>query len=396
MTKKLIIVLVLIANQNGYSQSILNDIKQYLSSTVTIFLDDNTKSGSGFIIDNGKIVTNLHVIEGSKNGYIIINGTDIKHKIEGYFDYDNRNDLTILSVPTLKGTPLILADELPNNGDKVFAFENPIISTKVILEGKIESSSSTLVSGIIKTSIPLKFGNSGGALVNTKGQVIGIVFGALITLDNELNAGYATDISFLKKLLQNKNETNKNLNLINGAYYYLNQFRLKYNVKDYSGAMYDINKSIELNPELFFSYFNRANLRLKLNNFQGCIDDCNKFIGFIPNDAYTYFMKGLAELRLKNNIAANVDFDKAIEIDINFASAYNMRGLVKGNLKDFNGAIKDFDTAIKIEPNNSLFFLSRGGFKFFSTNKKEGCRDFQIAKELGHKDAQTFLDKFCK
>lgn len=396
MTKKLIILLVLIANQNGYSQNILNDIKQYLSSTVTIFLDDNTKSGSGFIIDNGKIITNLHVIEGNKNGYVIINGTDIKHKIEGYFDYDNRNDLTILSVPTLKGVPLILADELPKNGDKVFAFENPIISTNVVLEGKIEYSSNSNISGIIKTSIPLKFGNSGGALVNTKGQVIGIVFGALITLDNELNTGYATDVSFLKKILQNRNETKKNLNLINGTYYYLNQFRLKYNVKDYTGAISDINKSIELNPKLFILYYNRANLKLKLNDLQGCIDDCNKSIEFIPNFAYAYYIRGLVKMKLKNNSAAKADLDKAIEIDKNFASAYNMRGIVKGNLKDFSGAIKDLDTSIKIEPKNSLFFLSRGGFKFFCSNKKEGCEDFQRAKELGHDDAQTFLDKFCK
>lgn len=396
MVKKLVILLVLIANQNGYSQNILNDIKQYLSSTVTIFLDDNTKSGSGFIIDNGKIVTNLHVIEGNKNGYVIINGTDIKHKIEGYFDYDNRNDLTILSVPSLKGLPLILADELPKKGDKVFAFENPVISTKVFLEGKIEYSSSTLVSGIIKTSIPLKFGNSGGALVNTKGQVLGIIFGATLTSDEELNAGYAIDVSFLKNLLNNKNEIEKKLNIINDTYYYLNQFRLNYNAKNYSVAMSDINKSIELNPQLFMLYYNRANLKLKLNDLQGCIVDCNKSIEFVPNFAYAYYIRGIVKMKLKNNSAAKADLNKAIEIDKNFASAYNMRGIVEGNLKDFTRAIEDFDTAIKIEPKNSLFFLSRGGFKYFCTNKKEGCQDFQIAKELGHKDAQIFLDKFCK
>ena len=101
-------------------------------------------------------------------------------------------------------------------------------------------------------------------------------------------------------------------------------------------------------------------------------------------------------MKLKNYIGAMEDFNKSIEIDTNFASAYNIRGIVKGNLKDFGGAIKDLDISIKIEPNNSTFFISRGGIKFFSNNKKEGCEDFQRAKELGHIDAQKFLDKFCK
>jgi tetratricopeptide (TPR) repeat protein len=395
MKKKIIIIFLLITNQNGYSQTILNDIRQHLSSTVTIILDDNSKSGSGFIIGDGKIITNLHVIEGSINGYVVVNGTDLRHRIDGYFNYDNRTDLAILSVPSLKGVPLTLADDPQKNGEKVFAFENPIISDKVILEGNIEYSIGTSISGVIKTSIPLKFGNSGGAIVNTKGQVIGIVFGATITEEEGLMGGYAIDVSFLKNLLKNKNETKKNLNLIKGGYYYLNQFRLKYDVKDYSGALTDINKSIELNPESFSSYYNRANLNLKLNNLQGCIDDCSKSIEIIPNFALAFYMRGIAKMKLKKINDAIEDFDKSIEIDANFASAYNIRGMAKGELNNLNGAIIDLDKSIEIEPRNSLFFLIRGGFKYFSTNKKEGCQDLQKAKELGHKDAQTLLDKFC-
>ena len=111
--KRIINLLILTAYLTTYSQNNIKDVSEYLNSTVTIFLDDNTKSGSGFIIENGKIITNLHVIEGNKNGYAIINGRDIKHKIDGYFDFDDQTDLAILSVPTLKGNPLTLAKEKP-------------------------------------------------------------------------------------------------------------------------------------------------------------------------------------------------------------------------------------------------------------------------------------------
>ena len=113
MRKTVLILLIFTIHLNVIGQNNKEKINKYLSSTVTIFLDNDTKSGSGFIIEKGKIITNSHVIEGNKNGYVIINGTSVKHKIEGYFDYDSTTDLAILSVPTLKGNPLILANEKP-------------------------------------------------------------------------------------------------------------------------------------------------------------------------------------------------------------------------------------------------------------------------------------------
>jgi tetratricopeptide (TPR) repeat protein len=395
MRKTIVIFLIYTFYLNVNGQEHSDIINKYLSSTVTIFLDDNTKSGSGFIIEKGKIITNLHVIEGNKNGYVIINGTDIKHKIDGYFDYDSGTDLAILSVPTLKGTPLSLANEQPKIGDRVFAFENPLISSKIVLEGTINYTSSSMSSGIIKTTIALNYGNSGGALINSKGLVIGVINGAVISEIENFRAGYAIEVSFLKKLLKRKNETKKDLNIVNEAYHYINQFQLKYVVQDYQGALLDLNKSIEANPNLFTSYYNRANLKLKLNDLKGSIEDCNKSLEIIPNFALALNVRGLAKVKLNDNNGAIIDFSKSIEIDNNFASAYGSRGLAKANLKDFDGAIIDLDKAIKIEPKNELFYLTRGGVYLFSGYKEEGCHDFQIAKELGLSDAQILIDKFC-
>lgn len=395
MRNIILLLLIFTIHLNVIGQNHKEIINKYLSSTVTIFLDNNTKSGSGFIIEKGKIISNLHVIEGNKNGYVIINGTDIKHKIEGYFDYDGKTDLAILSVPTLKGNPLTLANEQPEIGDKVFAFENPIISSEIVLEGKISYTSSSMSSGIIKTTIALTYGNSGGALINSKGQVIGVVNSGVISDIENFKAGYAIEVSFLKKLLKRKNETKKELNIIQGAHHYINQSQLKYNVKDYEGALSDLNKSIELNPELFISYYNRANVKLKLNNLNGSIADCNKSLEIIPNFVLAYNIRGLAKMKLEDNNGAINDFNKSIEIDNNFASAYGGRGLAKANLKDIDGAINDFDIAIQIEPKNELFYISRGGINFFSGNKDEGCQDFQKAKELGFSDAQILINKFC-
>ena len=54
--KRIINLLILTLCLTTYSQNAKEDVSKYLSSTVTIFLDDNTKSGSGFIFENGKLV----------------------------------------------------------------------------------------------------------------------------------------------------------------------------------------------------------------------------------------------------------------------------------------------------------------------------------------------------
>ncbi len=395
MRRIVLILLIFTIHLNFFGQNNKEIIDKYLSSTVTIFLDNDTKFGSGFIIEKGKIATNFHVIEGSKDGYVIINGTDIKHKIDGYFDFDSTTDLAILSVPTLNGNPLILANEYPKIGDEVFAFENPIISSKIILEGKIKYTSNSIYNGVIDTSIPVKFGNSGGALINSKGQVIGVLNSFVINDIENFRSGIATEISFLKKLLYMNNKIKKELNIKKGAYHYLNESRLKYDFNDYEGALLELNKSIELNPHFFISYYNRGNIKLKLGDFQGSINDCNKAIEIIPNFVLAYIVRGIAKFKLKDNKGAIYDFNKSIEIDNNFASAYIGRGLVKADLKDINGAINDFDKAIEIDPKNEQFYISRGGIKYFSGFKEQGCQDFEKAKELGFLDAQTLINKFC-
>ena len=263
------------------------------------------------------------------------------------------------------------------------------------MEGKVNYTSSSKSNGIIKTSIPLSQGNSGGALINSKGQVIGIVNSGVVSDIENFKAGYAIEVSFLKKLLKRGNETKKELNIRKGAFYYFNESQLKYNAKDYQGALLDLNKTIELNPNFFMYYYNRANIKLKLRDYEGSINDCNKALEIIPNFVLAYNVRALSKSKIKDYSGAINDFNKSIEIDTNFASAYNGRGLVKASLKDITGAINDFDKAIQIEPKNELFYVSRGGIKYFSDLKNEGCEDFQKAKELGFKDAQALINKFC-
>ena len=87
--KSLIIQLALLVSltTNGQNASVI--AKQYWNSVVMIVTQDANRQslalGSGLVVDNGKVVTNYHVIEGAKFAYALLdNGT--KYPVDGAFE----------------------------------------------------------------------------------------------------------------------------------------------------------------------------------------------------------------------------------------------------------------------------------------------------------------------
>ena len=399
MKKHILKFILLLIPFSVLSQTVKEHLKKFSESSVTIVYSNNeNKYASGFILEKGKVITNLHVIEGLTSGYVTINGDKEKHKINGYFAIDNQNDLAILSVPTLDGIPLEIAESTPKVGEKIYSFENPKKSSKMILEGNVEYISLFKNSGIIKTTISTFPGNSGSAVINSQGKVVGILFAGGFIMTNEINSagGYAVHLDFIKKIKNNKNNKIKKLNLPYGAYHYLNESSIKLNSSNFNGAIYEINKSIKINPNLPILYSSRGLIRMKMGQIKSAISDFNKSIEIDPKHTIAYYNKGLAKSLLKNYKGALSDYNRAIEINPKYSSAYTSRGATKASLKDFKGAIIDCDLAIEFDPENALSYIARGGIKFFSNNKEGACLDFQKAKSLGNTDATKFIEKFCK
>lgn len=181
-------------------------------------MEDNFKQpvslGSGFIIENGKIVTNLHVIEEAKYGYVFVNGSSTKHKIQGYFSIDKQNDLAILSVPTISGKSLSLVSNNPEIGEKIYAIGNPKGLSGTISEGIVSGIRNLENKELIQITAPISPGSSGGPVINNAGQVIGVAVG---TLTSGQNLNFAIPSSILKSLIAKKNNSITSLNIIKGA-----------------------------------------------------------------------------------------------------------------------------------------------------------------------------------
>ena len=141
----------------------------------------NAVSGSGFIVtDDGYILTNYHVVEGANSITVsIYEGETYDAELVGY---DASNDVAVLKIEAEGLTPVVLGDsDNLNVGDNVVAIGNPLGElTFSLTSGAISSLNRniTMSNGstmnLMQTDCAINSGNSGGALFNMYGEVIGI------------------------------------------------------------------------------------------------------------------------------------------------------------------------------------------------------------------------------
>lgn len=133
--------------------------------------------GSGVIVnDDGYVLTNNHVIADARNIQALLYDGRVAHaKVVGH---DRETDLAVLKLDVDKLPAISLAREKPRVGDTVLAIGNPLGIGQTVTEGIVSAIGRQLSSGnpesFIQTDAAINFGNSGGALVNARGRLVGI------------------------------------------------------------------------------------------------------------------------------------------------------------------------------------------------------------------------------
>ncbi len=135
--------------------------------------------GSGVIIDaSGRIVTNHHVIANADSVQVqLADGRVADARIVGR-DPDTDLALLTISLPKLPVMPLGRSDRL-RVGDVVLAIGNPIGLSQTVTQGIVSATGRgqlgvATFENFIQTDAPINVGNSGGALINVAGELIGI------------------------------------------------------------------------------------------------------------------------------------------------------------------------------------------------------------------------------
>ena len=171
-------------------------------------------SGSGFIIsEEGYIITNYHVIEGSRSVTVsTYDGKSYKAEMVGG---DESNDIAVLKIEAEGLTPVVLGDSSNMNvGDTVIAIGNPLGElTFSLTQGVISALNRdvTLSGGtsmnLIQTDCAINSGNSGGALFNLYGEVIGITNAKYSSSSSSSSAsidniGFAIPVNNIRQIVE--------------------------------------------------------------------------------------------------------------------------------------------------------------------------------------------------
>lgn len=164
-------------------------------------------AGSGFVIDpRGYILTNFHVVAGAQTIEVILG--DKTRFAAKFVGADQRNDVALLKIDP-KGkqlASLALGDSgTLQVGQKVLAIGNPFgfqstLTTGVVsaLGRTVQTSETTFIDEAIQTDASINRGNSGGPLINTHGDVIGINSAIYTPSGTAAGIGFAIPINTAK------------------------------------------------------------------------------------------------------------------------------------------------------------------------------------------------------
>lgn len=379
--------------------------KKVNNAVVTIYAYDSEKKilsqGSGVVLnDKGWIVTNYHVYNGSDK--LIVKQNDKIIEFTEIIGVDADKDILILKISdkTFPSINIGNSNEL-NVGQKIYAIGSPMGLENTITDGIISGlrSYETNTRHYIQISAPISHGSSGGAIINSKGELIGI---STLSLVEGQNLNFAIPVNEILKVY--KEEGVNKTELVSTDYFYKGMKEFKAN--NFDKAIYYFKIYISSNNNSSVAYYDLGTAYEKIGKYDDAISCFKNAIALNPNDAdnyinisTTYNDKGEydnAMLNCKKALAIKPDamaftnlgvtfafknnFDsaiyyckKAIEYDANYADAYGNLGASYQSIKDYDSAILNCKKAVALNPNYSFAYYNLG-FAY----KEKGSYDLAI------------------
>ncbi len=186
-------------------------VEELQPSVVSIVLDDG--EGSGVIVDEDTIVTNAHVVGDARSVQVVLaSGRRVDARVEAT---DVRTDLAVLALPGEDLPGAEFAEQLPRVGELAIALGNPLGFENTVTAGIVSglhravpsSGQTPALIDLIQTDAPISPGNSGGALVDSSGRVIGVNVAYIPPEARAVSIGFAipsvTVTSVVEQLQQN-------------------------------------------------------------------------------------------------------------------------------------------------------------------------------------------------
>ncbi|MCP5450775.1 MAG: DegQ family serine endoprotease [Gammaproteobacteria bacterium] len=164
--------------------------------------------GSGVVVDarRGYVITNHHVVDGADTITVTLrDGRQLDAKVIGS---DSESDVAVIQVPARNLTALPLADsDRLRVGDFVVAIGNPFGLGQTVTSGIISALGRTGLGiqgyeDFIQTDASINPGNSGGALVNLRGELVGINTAIIAPGGGNVGIGFAIPANMVARLME--------------------------------------------------------------------------------------------------------------------------------------------------------------------------------------------------
>jgi serine protease Do len=191
-------------NFNGTFTQVIDDLVRQVLPSLVVVRGRRYGAGAGIIWDgNGLILTNNHVVGRHLPIVVLQDDREFESRL---IARDPNVDLALLSIDAAGLTSLQPASVPPRVGEMVFAFGHPWGQRNTVTRGIV----SALVSAqnrrgenlpIVRSDASLAPGNSGGPLVNAKGEVIGIN-AMIVGGDQSVSIAASVAEEFVKKAME--------------------------------------------------------------------------------------------------------------------------------------------------------------------------------------------------
>lgn len=199
---------------------------------------------------------------------------------------------------------------------------------------------------------------------------------------------YSNDLSLYQRAID--------INPDKAAMAYLNRGLINAKSGKQKIAIDDFNLAAQIYPEYPDAYSNRALARTELGEKINILEDYNKAIELNPKNPVFYFNRAIFKAAQGDKNSAIEDYKKALEINPKHKNALRNITYELNQIKDYSGTIEFANKGLTLIGDFDEVLLNRGIAKFYLNDTTGACSDWQVANNLGHKNALDLIKRFCK
>lgn len=334
--------------------------------------------GTGFFVRENLIATNIHCIAGATSVSVKLLDSNEEHDVEGVVAFDDKNDLVILKVSGI-GTPFSI-------GNSDILKKGEVVKAVACIQGKCVKAEGEFLNSVnngqwLRTTAKTDNGYSGGPLINSNKEVIGVNFVSRGNISEAVSSKILTELVAQTCTIELLEQWQERKAIC--AWSYIFQIKLKENERDDVNVRVCYDEAIQLNPDIIKFHYNRGAKKISLAQSQfeegnvmeaeelrkSAIDDFTQAIGMCPDYTPAYNDRADAQLNLAKSESESGNVEKAHDLlqaalaDVNIAIkeneyiptekdpdvaiCYHTRGEIKEAIGDLSGAKDDLEDAMK-------------------------------------------------